>query len=242
MNPLFRKPDDAAGTDATDASASWLIIFSDVVALLLAFFVMMYATQKIQTGGWQAMVQSLSHSLRIDRLQAKRAAAVKNVEQRDLPPAIDLAYLENLIEGMRNSDVALADVVMTREDDRLIIAIPGDLLFDAGRADPTPRALPRVRLFAEMFRNLSNRIDVLGHADSRLVSGQVFESNRELSLARAETVTEMLRGAGYRRRVGAFGMGDAYYADLAGIDSPETRDRFARRVDIIVRPEAEWRQ
>lgn len=231
-----------AAAKATERSSDWLIVFSDVVALLLAFFVMMYATQKVETGGWQAMVQSLSQSLRIDRLQATHASAARNVEQRDLPPAIDLTYLQTLIEGMRESDPALVEIVMTREDDRLIIAIPGDLLFDAGRADPTPRAEPRIRVFAELFRNLSNRIDVQGHADSRPLSGQVFESNRELSLARAETVAEMLRGAGYRRRVGAFGMGDAFYADLAGIASPETRDRFARRVDIIVRPEAEWRR
>ena len=229
-------------TQATDSSANWLIIFSDVVALMLAFFVMMYATQKVETGGWQAMVESLSQSLRVDRLQARRASAAKNVEQRDLPEAIDLSYLQNLIEGMRDSEVLLADVVMTREDDRLIIAIPGDLLFDAGRADPLPRAAPRIRLFADIFRNLTNRIDVAGHSDSRPLSGQVFESNRELSLARAETVAGMLRGAGYRRRVGAFGMGDAFYGDLAGIDTPEIRDRFARRVDIIIRPEAEWRQ
>lgn len=238
MNPTLRR----TSPHVVDHSANWLIIFSDVVALMLAFFVMLYATQKVETGGWQAMVQSLSQSLRVDRLQARHASADQNVEQRDLPPAIDLSYLQTLIEGMRESDTALTEIVMTREDDRLIIAIPGDLLFDAGRADPTPRAEPRIRLFAELFGNLSNRIDVLGHADSRPVSGQVFESNRELSLARAETVAEMLRGAGYQRRVGAFGMGDAFYADLAGFASPETRDRFARRVDIIVRPEAEWRQ
>jgi chemotaxis protein MotB len=238
MSSSFR----TSAPDAVDHSASWLIIFSDVIALMLAFFVMLFATQAVETGGWQAMVQSLSQSLRVDRLQAKHASAAQNVEQRDLPPAIDLSYLQTLIEGMREADTALADVMMTREDDRLIISIPGDLLFDAGRADPTPRAEPRIRLFAELFRNLSNRIDVLGHADSRPVLGQVFESNRELSLARAETVTEMLRGAGYRRRVGAFGMGDAFYGDLAGIAAPEVRDRFARRVDIIVRPEAEWRR
>lgn len=238
MNPSLRK----ATPYATDHSTNWLIIFSDVVALMLAFFVMLYATQKIETGGWQAMVQSLSQSLRVDRLQAKHASAEQNVEQHDLPPAIDLSYLQTLIEGMRESDKALTEIVMTREDDRLIISIPGDLLFDSGRADPTPRAEPRIRLFAELFRNLSNRIDVQGHADSRPVSGKVFESNRELSLARAETVAEMLRGAGYRRRVGAFGMGDAFHADLAGIASSETRDRLARRVDIIIRPEAEWRR
>ena len=175
MNPSFRK----APAGATDSSANWLIIFTDVVALMLAFFVMMYATQKVETGGWQAMVQSLSQSLRVDRLQAKLASAPKNVEQHDLPSAIDLSYLQNLIEGMRGSELALADVIMTREDDRLIIAIPGDLLFDAGRADPMPRAEPRIRLFADIFRNLSNRIDVLGHSVSRPLSGQVFESNRD---------------------------------------------------------------
>lgn len=240
MSTASRPTNEPAGR--ADPSSAWLIIFSDVVALMLAFFVMLYATQEVETGGWQAMVQSLSKSLRVERIQSRRATAARNVDQKNLPPAIDLSYLQNLIEGMRGSEAALDGVVMTREDDRLVIAIPGDLLFASGQADPMPRARNRIRLFAELFNNLSNRIDVVGHSDSRPLSGQVFESNRELSLARAEAVAALLRGSGYARRVGAFGMGDAFYDDLAGFGSRAARDRFARRVDIIVRAEAEWRR
>ena len=225
-----------------EAASTWLITFSDLVALMLAFFVMMYATQKIETGGWQAMIQSLSQSLKTDSVKARHPVADRNISQRSPEPAVDLSYLATLIQSIQESDPALAGIAMKQFDDRLVIALPKDLLFRPGHADPEPRALPRIRMLADLFSNISNRIDVFGHSDPSLPNGLVFESNRELSLARAEAVVAMIRSAGYPRRVGAFGMGEKQYGDLSGIRSRAVRDRVARRVDIVVRPEAEWRK
>ena len=45
------------------ARSNWLVTFADLIALVLAFFVMMYATHRVEQGDWQAMVKSLSQSL-----------------------------------------------------------------------------------------------------------------------------------------------------------------------------------
>lgn len=223
------------------AGASWLITFADLVALVLAFFVMMYATQRVEDGNWQSMVQSLSRSLKVEPSPLELPSAQRNVELRKQTQAIELAYLEALLNNLRESEPALAGIVMHRLEDRLIVALPGDLLFPPGRADPVPGARARIAVLANLLRNISNRIDVFGHTDPSPVRGQIFESNWELSLARAETIAALLHSAGYPRRLGAFGLADSRFDDLAAIRSRPAKLRMARRVDIVVRTVRERR-
>lgn len=219
----------------------WLVTFADLVALVLAFFVMMYATQRVEDGNWQAMIQSLSRSLKVEPTALEAPSASRNVALRTQPQAIELAYLEALLNNVRDSEPALAGIVMHRLEDRLIVALPGDLLFYPGRADPMAGAAERIAVLASLLRNVSNRVDVFGHTDPSPVAGHIFESNWELSLARAETVAALLRAAGYPRPVGAFGLADTRFEDLAAIGSPAAKLRLARRVDLVVRSVRERR-
>ena len=218
------------------ARANWLVTFADLIALVLAFFVMMYATQRVEQGDWQAMVKSLSQSLNTQSDAQDKPAAAKNVSLINRPGAIELSYLEALLRSLQQSEPVLSEILLHRLDDRLIIAFPGDLLFHPGRADPVDGAAHRVAVLANVLRNVSNRIDVFGHTDPSPVAGHVFESNWELSLARAETVAEMLQTAGYPRKLGAFGLADTRFEDLAEIKSRSRKLKLARRVDIVIRP------
>lgn len=222
--------------DASDqARSSWLVTFADLIALVLAFFVMLYATQRIERGDWQAMITSLSQSLNVTAQPQEQPRAEDNVQVINPPQATDLAYLQALINGARETEPALANIVMHRLDDRLFIALPGDLLFFPGRADPVPGAVERVAILANLLRNVSNRVDIFGHTDPTPVGGHVFESNWELSLARAEMISAMMRSAGYSRPMGSFGLADTRFDDLSGIASRARKLQLSRRVDIVVR-------
>jgi chemotaxis protein MotB len=216
--------------------SNWLVTFADLIALILAFFVMLYATHRVEHGDWQAMVKSLSQSLNVQADKQTRPAAEKNVRLIHRPTAMDLTYLGVLLEGLRESEPLLSRVLLHRLGDRLIIALPGDLLFHPGRADPVDGAAQRIGVLANVLRNVSNRIDIFGHTDPSPVAGHVFDSNWELSLARAETVANMLQTAGYPQKLGAFGLADTRFEDLAEIKSPDRKLMLARRVDIVIRP------
>jgi chemotaxis protein MotB len=225
---------DPARTAAT--RSNWLVTFADLIALVLAFFVMMYATHRVEQGDWQAMVKSLSQSLNVQVDVRDQPAATGNVRLINRPSAMELSYLEALFSGLRKSEPLLSKILLHRLDDRLIIAFPGDLLFPPGRADPVAGAALRVAELANVLRNVSNRIDVFGHTDPSPVAGHVFDSNWELSLARAETVADMLQSAGYPQKLGAFGLAASRFGDLAEIKSRSRKLTLARRVDIVIRP------
>lgn len=227
---------------ADDAGPVWLVTFADLVALLLAFFVMMYATQRVEQGEWDSLVRSLSQSLRtVAPRDMPQPSAPDNLRLLAGARAIELPYLQALLEGLRRSEPELANVLFHRLDDRLIIALPSELLFAPGDARPIPGARARVEHLALILRNVSNRIDIFGHTDPTPVSGGRFASNWELSLARARGVAVMLREAGYERPLAAFGLAASRFGELSGIEPQARRYRLARRVDIIVRDRRERR-
>lgn len=223
-------------------SSAWLVTFADLIALLLAFFVMMYAAQKVEYGQWQAMVQSLSRSLNTDAGGTVDAPSSKqNIQLRNPRQGADIAYLEALFNGRRATEPALEGVIIQPHDDTLVITLPSAVMFESGRTDLAPGAAKRITAIAALLHNVSNRIDVYGHSDPTLLISERFESNRALSLARAEAVVALIRAAGYARRIGAFGLGATRYGDLAAVEPESRRLNLARRVDIIVQPARERR-
>ena len=223
-----------------EVGPNWLLTFADLIALLLAFFVLIYATQKIERAPWQALVKSLSQSLNPARpLVDPHPSAESNIRLLARARAIDLGYLDVLLTGVIAQDRSLTGVVLQQLDDRLVISLPGELLFPPGDATPIAGAVRGVAALAAELRNIGNRIDVFGHTDPEPVGNGRFASNWELSLARARAVARMLHDAGYIRRVAAYGVADSHYADLAGIEPVERRNRIARRVDIVVRQSRE---
>ncbi len=222
-------PDQAAGS-------AWLVTFADLIALLLAFFVMMYATQRVEKGNWQAMVQSLSRSFSVENsAQPVERAAAKNIQSVNVHGGADLGYLESLIVGVRDSEASLAGLMVRRLQDRLIVSFPGELLFPPGSAEPVPGGKRRVVVLADILRNIPNRLQVYGHADPGLVFSGRFDSNWQLSLARADAVATLMTQAGYDRQIDAFGLSDSRYGEISGSMSAQRRLALARRVDIVIR-------
>jgi chemotaxis protein MotB len=136
--------------------SNWLVTFADLIALVLAFFVMMYATHRVEQGDWQSMVKSLSRSLNAQAEIQQTPSAASNVRLISRPTAMELSYLEALLRGLQRSEPLLSKILLHRLDDRLIIALPGNLLFHPGRADPMEEAAKRIAVLANVLR--SNQI------------------------------------------------------------------------------------
>lgn len=215
---------------------AWLVSFADLMALLLAFFVLLYAMQRVEEGSWRALVESLSQTLRpVVDTTSPEPADYENVESLVLPKAINLSYLEVLLRGRQAREPALAGVVVRRQSDRLVIMLPSDLLFEPGKSVVVAGANARLAGLAMVLRNISNRIDVYGHTDPSPLNGAGFRSNWELSLSRAVMVADRLRGLGYRRPIATFGFADTRFSDVASVQPSARRFELARRVDIVVR-------
>lgn len=123
--------------------------------------------------------------------------------------------------------------LQAKQTDRGMVLTLGDVLFDTARSTLRPGAMRTVDQLAKFLENNpAQKILIEGHTDS--VGSD--ESNRELSLRRAEAVQRALTDRRIAAdRVQVNGLGEGY--PVASNDSAEGRQRN-RRVEVIFSDES----
>lgn len=216
---------------------AWLVTFADLVALLITFFVMLFATQKVDIGKWESLVDTLSYRLNPNQtILIARPSADRNAERLSRKRAIDLDYLETVVRDKTRTEPELAGLELSRREDRLVVTLPAELLFHPGKADTVPAARRILFVLAGVLGTIGNRIDVVGHADPTPIDNSHFTSNWQLSIARAVAVSNELRRAGYHRELSPSGFGGSVFGEIP-VDLTATRKKtVARRVDVVIWP------
>lgn len=123
--------------------------------------------------------------------------------------------------------------LQAKQTDRGMVLTLGDVLFDTARSTLRPGAMRTVDQLAQFLeKNQAQKILIEGHTDS--VGSD--ESNRELSLRRAEAVKRALTDRRIAsERVQINGLGEGY--PVASNDNAEGRQRN-RRVEVIFSDES----
>ncbi|AWK84831.1 OmpA/MotB family protein [Azospirillum thermophilum] len=202
QSPLIRVPkptDRHAGARRT----MWLISFTDLISLLLAFFVLMYSMGEPETQRWVGLVQGLAERVPAARSTAQTPTglpaephAAFNAQAVEPKAAMDLNYLGALLRAQTAANAELAVLEVRREDDRVVIGLPGERMFDASGGAFTDEGRRLLYLLGAVVARLGNRIEVVGHAEREDQSGGFAW---ERALTRAVAVAAALRETGYRR-------------------------------------------
>jgi chemotaxis protein MotB len=132
---------------------------------------------------------------------------------------------------------------------RMVITLPGDVLFPSGKDTLKDGAKPVLNAVAEVIRNdaqLSQRyFQIAGHTDAQPLAGGPFKDNWGLSAMRARTVLVFLISAVDSKEGGggldpthlhAAGYGET--DPVAPNESPAERERN-RRVELVLMPNVE---
>lgn len=214
---------------------TWMVIFADLLALLLTFFVLMFSMSSVQVAEWQAMVTSLSQNLNPERAKIQDEDWNKIDEALEFEEtALSLDYLKNIFEEKLSHDPILTRSSVTVLDDRLAISLPADLVFEIGQAELAPEARNAMLELGEVLRSIDNEVMVVGHSDLAPISGRFYPTNWELSLVRALTISKLIRSGGYRGKMEAFGNSSSRFGDLDDSIPLDERYHLARRVDVII--------
>lgn len=218
-----------------DNAQAWLLIFTDLTALMLTFFVLLFSMSTITESNWQNLTDSLSPKL--DRLQPVSIAlpqSEKSAEAVERAPGTDLDYLAAVLQEQMRANADLAQVRIAHDGDRLVISVPGDLLFASGSTELGAAGEKTVFVLAGVLRSLRNVIEIAGHADPQQPRSGAYPTNWELSLARAAALSGTLSKLGYKGDILVRGYGDAHYQEIDPALDTEARMARARRVDIVV--------
>ena len=222
--------------DKKESVPLWLITFTDIMALMLTFFVLLYAMSVPQENKWQEITDSLSS--KFDEKYSKRFHAgsqdVIEIDRIDTKRALDLTYLRSLMNNLLKSK-QIKDVIIFQNGNRLVVSLPSELLFESGKVEINLEGKKALFSLGGALTRVKNRIEVVGHTDPTPMSSKAqFSSNWELSMARAASVAAMLKEVGYEREIIVRGLSSARYDEMSSDIPEQQRYNMARRVDIIL--------
>lgn len=216
----------------------WLITFTDIMALMLTFFVLLYSMSVPDEEKWEGFSSAFDKGFsRFKSAQWNKGTQdTISIDKVDLSHALDLNYLEALVDDVIDGDERLKDVVLMPQGNRLILSLPTALLFEAGQADVIVEGQRALFSLGGALSRIKNRIEVIGHADPRPITNEdgPYRSNWHLSLVRAANVSAVLENVGYTRPVTVRGLSSARYHELSDSVSEDERLSLARRVDIVI--------
>ncbi len=132
-------------------------------------------------------------------------------------------------------------------NNRMLIQLPGDVLFDSGKDVLKTEGLKILLQIAEVVRSdadlAKRQFQVAGHTDSKPLAGGPFKDNWGLSAMRARSVLLLLttpqdKGGG---GLAPANWSAAGFADTAGVSSNDTDEGRGknRRVELVVQPDVE---
>jgi len=221
----------------------YMLTYSDMITLLMTFFVVMYAMSNADKAKYAAVSESLSSAFNIPGAESgggtgaggSQVAALKPAGTGLSPkPASKRDPFIQRAHSTLSSDIKSGAVQMNTEARGIVLALSGDVFFAKGSAELEEDAVATLEKVADLIRDLPNQIVVEGHTDSSPVAAaDKFGSNLMLSAARAVAVAEALELLSVpKEQLSATGYGDSKPA--RSNDTPEGR-AMNRRVDILIR-------
>jgi len=194
---------------------SWLIPYVDVVSLLLAFLILALAMSKVNLRKFELVSAAISH-------QAP-------------PPSLDV--LKEKVDSVIQQQNLQNQVKTVLDDDGLRMELKSALLFDSGQAEITAAGHQAIDRVGKLLPTIDNRyqIAIEGHTDDVPIHTGRFDSNWELSSARAINVLKLFTAIGVSpQRLSAQGYADTRPASpVQGDAAQQTRARSENRRVVI---------
>lgn len=140
------------------------------------------------------------------------------------------------VKDMMDKGQMKGDVKIDKEGLKITIEEQGGTsFFGSGAAEPTPEIDSKIALLVPSLRKLGADHEILveGHTDDQPIHNMYFDSNWELSTARATSVTRLLieKYGIPAAHIGAVGYGDTH--PIVANDSPENRAKNRRVVFFV---------
>lgn len=177
-----------SGGHNSGGNMRWLLTYADMITLLLAFFVIMYAISRVDAKKYESLAASLQGAFAGAPPVGTRGAAVQRV-----PPRPDIVF--DVVERLRErlgDDLAAGRVQIERTPDGVVLRFPDGILFERGKADLHPGARQILDRVAGVIQGVPNPIEAEGHTDTLPIRSAQYPSNWELSVARATAVVRYL--------------------------------------------------
>ena len=220
-----------------EMSEAWLLPYSDLMTLLLALFIALFAISQTDQTKMVLLAQAFTSAFNMGGPSFFDQAGPNPSRQREFISSEDQGNAAFIQENQALEDIQrqleeyirsnnLEDQLSTQlEEEGLMIRIKEKALFPSGSADLVPESQRIGPIVAGLLS---------GHTDTDPINTAQFPSNWELSSTRALTFMKYLLSINENlnpARFSAIGYGE--YRPIATNDTPEGK-QTNRRVEILI--------
>lgn len=226
---------------------SWLIPYADLLTLLLALFIVLFASSTVDAKKMQQMSEMFNSiftsgsgvmdnpapttTINATESEIKKALEKYNEDQKQLQETQD--KVENLIAV--NELENQLDSRMT--DEGLLITIRDSVLFDSGQADVKAEYANVIAQLAQILDfDPARNVIITGHTDNVPIANAQFSSNWELSVIRAVNFLKIIVNSNPNLDSKYFSVkGFGEFHPIVANDTAANRAKN-RRVEVLVQP------
>lgn len=250
----------------TESSDAWLLPYADMLTLLLALFIVLFAMSKIDAQKYQKLTQIFKSEFSSNKMSVvesidEEAGEVMTEQSQQVTtdePSEENADTDTT-EGIGNLYIVskqlkkmqekinayitendLTDTLGTKlTDEGLLITLSTDFSFATGSAHVNAEGSEVAKEIAKfLYTDPPHEIVISGHADDRPMYNHEFKSNWELSVMRAVNFMVILleNDRLNPEKFSAKGYGE--YQPLVPNSNKENRAQN-RRVEVLIRPHIE---
>ncbi|MBB6448132.1 chemotaxis protein MotB [Geomicrobium halophilum] len=223
----------------------WLVTFSDMILIMLVFFIMLFSMSVVDAARFQALMdsfqgQNLFNHSSADVVEDMEKLSVNDdfrlEQEKQILKEDELETLMAEVQGYIEENDLGDMITATRKERGVELVLQDQLLFDSGEAYIVDEAEAFLDEMIIILGKLPNHVEVEGHTDDRPIDTYRYPSNWELSSARASSVIRYLIEEGdlESSRFLATGYGDT--RPIVSNDTTENMQQNRRVVVLITDP------
>jgi len=237
------------GLEPTEkSSGGWIVTFSDLMTLLLTFFILLYSISTVSEAKFRQAAASLQSVLSGNPSTMIFNETPSGADSMPFDPVVpqpipnpveqpdfnaEIIEMYKTIKEFIQENGLNADIEVTYNARGVLVNISEAVLFESGSSDIKNEGQTLLDTMAILLQTIDKDIEVQGHTDNQPIQTSKYPTNWELSVDRAVQVAryfiqrhniapERLKAAGF-----------AEFQPLAPNDTPENR-ALNRRVNLLI--------
>jgi len=227
----------------------WMVTFADLMALLLALFVLLLSFSEIDSESFKKNANRINEAFNAEPLPvappSPKASLLLEVEEPPEKECPEISPTETVSLGdfttghLDQLQLALAEEIAHKQvelvitDTLVLIRFPSNVAFTSGSDELRDVIFPTIERISKFLAQTPGKILISGHTDDAPISTAKFRSNWDLSTARAVSMVHRLLANKKLEPTRVTTQGFAEYSPLTSNETPEKR-AINRRVEISV--------
>lgn len=235
-----------------EAGEAWLLPYSDLMTLLLAVFIVLFAVSQVDAEKAKQLAGEFSETMMTEgyynstiknegaqnptssKTEGQQSKDSKSKDKKESKNEDQqMKELKAELDAKLQSDHMTSNVTTKIDKRGLVVSLNNAMFFDPGSAVVKKENEKALLDIAEKVNTMNHFIRIEGHTDNVPMSSELYPSNWDLSTARASNVVRLLISKSHVKPEKLIAVGYGEYRPIADNSTAEGRAKN-RRIDIIV--------